>query len=442
MKRTAFLACALFVLAQHASAQDTLRLTLGEAARLASRTHATVAAAQNRVEGAKARVAIERSWLLPQVSAVAGRTDHTLNTATFGLDFPTPPGEPPLFDPNGEVIGPIRLTDVRGRLSQTLFDWSAVQRLRSTQATRDVSRAEEEAVEEAAAHAAAIAWVEALRARQIYASRQADSALAHDLVRTAEAQLSSGTGVRLDVTRAQAQEAAVTAELVAARNAAARANLALARALGEPMDTRFILMDTLAGTVAVPDAEEAIRLAIAQRADLRAIDARIHASEVQMSALRAERWPTLAFVTDQGWIGGSVDHLLHTYQWGLQVSIPLFTGQRTHAQVEEQRAHTAELEALRRDLLEQIEFEVRSALLDLTAGAQLVDAAAARLRLAEQEVADARARFEAGVAGSADVVTASLRLTDARTAYTDARVRYQMARIALAAAQGMVTELP
>ena len=442
MKRTLILAGAMLMLAQQVSAQDTLRLTAGEAARLAARNNAAVIGARYRVEEARARVAMQRSALLPQISASASQTGHTLNTATFGLDFPSPPGEPPLFDPNGEVIGPIELSDVRGRLSQTLFDWSALERLRSTRAAYTAAAAQEQAAEETAARAAANAYVQALRAQEVYASRQADIALAHDLVRIAEEQLASGTGVRLDVTRARAQEAALNAQLVAARNAAERANLALARALGVPSGTRLAITDTLPGMPAAPDAEAAISAAMARRAELRAVEAQIHASEMQASALRSERLPKLSFVGDDGFIGNGWDHLLHTYDWGLQVSVPLFTGLRTRAQVQEQRAQTGELEARRRDLREQVEFEVRSALLDLTAGAELVDAAGARLRLAEQEVSDARVRFESGVAGSGDVVTASLRLTEARTAYTDALVQYQTARVALAAAQGIVTELP
>ena len=85
---------------------------------------------------------------------------------------------------------------------------------------------------------------------------------------------------------------------------------------------------------------------------------------------------------------------------------------------------------------------VRAAVLDVNGAQEQVDAANSRLRLAEQELSDARERFQSGVAGTADVVTASLRLNDARTAYTDALVAYQTARVALATAEGNVTELP
>jgi outer membrane protein len=85
---------------------------------------------------------------------------------------------------------------------------------------------------------------------------------------------------------------------------------------------------------------------------------------------------------------------------------------------------------------------VRGALLDLRAAREQTEAAGERLHLAEQEVAQARDRFRAGVSGNADVITASLSLNAARTAYVDALAAAQSARVALARAQGVVTELP
>jgi outer membrane protein TolC len=64
------------------------------------------------------------------------------------------------------------------------------------------------------------------------------------------------------------------------------------------------------------------------------------------------------------------------------------------------------------------------------------------LRGAWAVVAGAGARFSAGVAGSADVVNASLRLSDARTAMVAALAGYEAARVALARAQGVARDLP
>lgn len=425
-----------------AQTPDTLRVSLGEAARLAAQQNTQVVEARFGVEQARARVTQQRSALLPQVSAYAARTSHTLNTASFGISFPTPAGQQPFFDPNGEVIGPVKLADVRGRLSQTLFDWSTIQRVKSSNAALAAADAQLHVAAQRAGTAAANAYVQALRAQRLFASRRADVALAEELVSIAKQLLESGTGVRLDVTRAQAQLATVNAQLVAARNGFERARLALTRALNLPPTTTIVLTDSLPARTEVPDVEAALRIAGEKRADIRALEAQIKTAELQASAVRAERLPSLSFVGDNGWIGKTTDHMLRTYDWALQVSVPVFQGFRSRAREQEARAQLGQLAARRQDLEQQFGFDVRAAVLDLTAARELVDAAAARLRLAQQELSDARDRYQSGVAGSADVVTASLRLNDARTVYSEALTAYETARVALATAEGNVTELP
>jgi outer membrane protein len=79
--------------------------------------------------------------------------------------------------------------------------------------------------------------------------------------------------------------------------------------------------------------------------------------------------------------------------------------------------------------------------LDLASSTEAVAAARDRLALAEQEVTESRERFQAGVAGNADVITASVTLNNARTQLVDALTSYQASRVALARAQGVVSTL-
>ena len=100
-----------------------------------------------------------------------------------------------------------------------------------------------------------------------------------------------------------------------------------------------------------------------------------------------------------------------------------------------------EIKVRQRDLQQQVAADVRGAVLDLSSARQAVDAAHERVRLAEQEVSQARDRFRAGVAGNADVITASLTLNNARTQLIDSETAFQSARVALARAEGRTTSL-
>jgi outer membrane protein TolC len=252
-------------------------------------------------------------------------------------------------------------------------------------------------------------------------------------------------GVALDVTRAEAQVAAVRAQLIAARAERDRARLDLLRALGLPLDAHVRLADSLSAlamTDTLPNEQEAIARALEQRPDLRAAEQQLLAARQTANAIRAERLPSLTAFGDEGFLGTNGGNKLNTYQWGVQVSVPVFDGLRREGRVDEQQARVREIDVRLRDLRQQTAIEVRGALLDLTSSHEAVDAAREQLRLIEQEVAQARDRFRAGVSGNLDVITASLTLNSARTQLVDALASYQSARVGLARALGAVTSLP
>ena len=85
----------------HAQTSEPVALSLGDAARLAAKQNATVVAARYRAEQAGARITQRRADIMPNFSASALENGRTLNTATFGIDFPTATGQPPVFNPDG-----------------------------------------------------------------------------------------------------------------------------------------------------------------------------------------------------------------------------------------------------------------------------------------------------------------------------------------------------
>ena len=419
-------------------------LSLGDAARLASKQNAAAVAARYRAEQADARVTQRRADLLPNVSASALENGRTLNTATFGIDFPTATGQPPVFDPDGQLEGPVNTLDTRAHFSQSVFDASALGRVRSARTAAAASDFDADDAADQAAANAATAYVRAARADAQLGARIADSSLAEDLLRVAREQLTAGVGVGLDVTRAQSQLAAIRAQLILARNDRGRTRLELLRTLGLPLDTRLTLSDSLAAMwtdETLPDENVAITQALRSRADLRSLDEQWTATGQQASAVRAERLPTVSAFGDYGTIGKNGGSLIPTYNWGVQFSLPIFDGLRREGRVEEQTALQHEIDVRRRDLREQASVEVRTAILDLASAREAVAATQERVRLAEQEVSQASERFRAGVAGNADVFTASISLNGARTQVVDALAAYQTARIALARAQGSAREL-
>src|SRR5450759_3710388 len=93
------------------------------------------------------------------------------------------------------------------------------------------------------------------------------------------------------------------------------------------------------------------------------------------------------------------------------------------------------------DLKEQIELDVRLALDALRSAEEQVKVSKEGLELAENELAQARRRYEAGVAIGVEVTDAQSRLERARDNQTMALYNYNVGRIDLAQAMGAVRQV-
>jgi len=430
-----------FLGAQQPATPAPLRLSFADAVRVASGQATPVELATLRATEADARVRQARSALLPSLAISGAWVNRTFNSKSLGISFPTPPGQPGL----PELIGPFDNYDGRVRATQTVFDWSSVKRVRAAGAQADGTRAERGATVESAAQTAATAYLRAARAAAVVAARRADSSIAAELVTLAEAQKRAGVSAAIDVTRARTQLVTAQGLTIIARNELDRARIALARALAIDPATPLELADTLAAGLAnaeVPgDRQAAVAAALAGRPDLQAEVARGAAARQTGSAIRAERLPRLDLEADYGVNGLTMPSAISTRQVALQVTVPILDGFHREARIAEQNATVSESRVRERDLRQQIAADVDGALLDLRSAEAQQIVAAERLRLATDELAQARERFKAGVAGNIEVIDAQSNLIRARDTDIDARFAAASARVALARAVGVASTL-
>ena len=433
----------LIVSVRRAEAQTPapLRLSFAEAVRRAAGEAPVVAIATLRTSEAEARVRQTRATLLPGLSVGAEWLNRSFNSKSLGITFPTIPGQPPF----PELIGPFNNYDLRFSAAQTLFDWSSVKRVRAAGARADGTRAEAGATVEVAAQTAAVAYLRATRAQAVVAARGADSSIAAELVTLAEAQKAAGVSAAIDVTRARTQLVAAEGLLVVARNERDRARIDLARSLGLDPATSLALTDTLAATLGAADVpaerDSAVALALTNRPDLRAERARGAAARQAGSAIKAERLPRLEVAGDYGVNGLTVPGAIATRDVALMVSVPILDGFGREARVSEQDAVARESAVRERDLRDQIAADVDAGYLDLRSAQAQQAIAAERLRLAEDELAQSRERFKAGVAGNIEVIDAQSNLIRARDSDIDARFAAASARVTLARAAGVARTL-
>jgi outer membrane protein len=418
------------------TAPGATRLSLAEAVRAAAGTAPAVEAAGYRVAGAEARANQTRAGLLPSLSLSAGYFNRSATLASTGFSFP--PGLPFSLP---ALIGPYDNVDGRIRVAQSLVDVAAWQHLKADRIQVQGSEADRGAVAQAAARAAALSYLRAVRAQALLSAREADSAIAAELLSLADAQVQAGVSAPLDATRARTQLAAARGALIVARNQRQKADIDLALALGRNPSTVFALADTLTGdlgaSAAPADSAAALSLALDRRADLAAERDRGLGADAQRKAIAMERLPRLDLSADWGPNGKTPGSTLNTRALAVAVSIPLLDGLRRDARGAEQRALAEESSVRERDLRRQIAAQVRAALLDVASGVELHAVAGQRLSLAEEELAEARERFASGVSGNIDLISAQSALNQARDAEIDARFTTAAARVSLAYAAGV-----
>jgi len=413
-----------------------LRLSFADAIQRAANAP-VVGIAGLRVDQASANVREARSALLPSLKVAGLYVRRSYNPESFGFTIPS--------IPSGTVIGPFNNYDGRISGTQTLFDLSSISRVKAAQAAVRGSGADQSLVLESATQSAALAYLRAARASASIAARQADSGIAAELVKLAEEQRAAGVSAAIDVTRARTQLAVAQGQLVLARNESDRARLDLARILGldpaQPLEVTDTLTSALARANVPTDVDAAVTAATATRPDLVAELAHGETARRTSTAFSNERLPRLDLTGDIGMNGPTVPNSLGTGQIAVQVTIPILDGLRREARISEQHAIAEESDLRARDLRNQIGAEVRGAFLDAQSAQAQQSIAAERLRLAEDELAQARQRFRAGVAGNIEVITAQSSLVQARDADIDARYSAAAARVALAGAVGVARTL-
>jgi outer membrane protein TolC len=118
------------------------------------------------------------------------------------------------------------------------------------------------------------------------------------------------------------------------------------------------------------------------------------------------------------------------------VSVPLFEGGRTRSEIDAARARLDQRKAEADSLRSRIEYEIRTAYLDLESSAQQVQVAESANMLAAQQLVQAQDRFAAGVTNSLEVVQAQEAVTTGNENYISSLYSLNVARASLARAMG------
>src|SRR5580692_357609 len=368
------------------------------------------------------------SQLLPQVSAGVSETVQQESLATFGLKLPGIP----------TIIGPYSYSSVQANVSQTLFSYESIQRFRSARTAEQAASLSYQDILDAVTLTVGNAYLEVIEASSHIIAQEAQVQNAKALYDQAVDAFQAGTAPRIDVTRTEVQLHTEEYNLSVARNNFAVAKLSLGRAIGLPLGQAFEIADLLPyADINPPTVEDALKMAYNSRSDFRSALNSAKSAEQALSAAKGQRYPVVAVNGDYGDQGPtfSQSHGIFSFQAG--INVPVFTGGRIKGDITQAEAALRQRKAEAENIRGQIDYDVRTAFLNLNAAKEQVDVAHQNVDLANDNVARSKERFAAGVTDSVEVVQSEQSLASANDQYITSLYSHNLAKLALARALGV-----
>lgn len=417
-----------------------LKLTLKRAVQIAisPEGNPNIDMATENVVQAGARTSIARSSFLPDIEA--GAYEQSVISSLGALGFTTIPLPFGLKIP--ARVGPYDVIDVRANGTENL-DFSSIRRFQAARAGARAAKADQKNTDNVVAGMTARTYLAALHAEADLQAVNADVALAQALLTQAENQKASGTGTGIEITRAKVQLSNEQQRKFVAQNERRKAQFELLRAMGVRMDTEVELTDKLSFVPIEPITLDAARAeAFKSREDYQAQQDHENSARLSASAVRWERLPTVSGYGNYGTTGeGGNTPMLPNRTLGIALRVPVYDGGRRDARRVEADSQYRQEEARTRDLREQIELDLREALDSLESSKGQMQVAEEGLSLADNELAQARRRYEAGVTNGVEVTDAQTRMERARDNQIAALFNYNLARIDLGQAMGTLLKL-
>ena len=417
-------------------AQDNppLRLTLREAVQLALNQNPQVQVANLNVAQSQQDQVLARAGLLPQASFQAYEQTRRFPVAPlFGLQH-LPPG----FPLPGH-LGPYEVYQAGPAFSAPVFDLTLWRRWQASKEGVGTSRAQNQGVREQIAMLVVSQYLGSLRASADMKAARSRVDLAQALYDQAADLQKNGVGTGIDTLRANVELQNERQRLIESQTQLQTSLYGLAQLLNVDPKREIELADQVSffATPAI-QVDQSLEAAYSNRPEMKAL---LHAQrqvELEKQQASESRYPTLSF--DGYWAeqGLTPATAIPAYTYGFNFNVPLFTGGRIGAQRARADLELRKVSQQEQEQRNQIALQVRTAIAQLAAARSEVDVANQAVGLANEEVTQARDRFQAGVANNIEVISAQDALARANDNQIVALYRYNQARADLARATGQM----
>jgi outer membrane protein TolC len=424
--------------------------TLMQALQYAAEHYPTVRAALEQVAVASANVGVARGGYQPRFEAVWQTNRATANNIVGQL---LPQSIIPAL--SGPVSSSASSDTVWGSALGGLLSWEPFDfglrgaTVREAEASVTRARADESVTRLAVQHAVGVAFLNVATAQQTLAAADADVARREVLARAAQTLADNQLRPGAEASRANAERAAALTRAIQARQGVAIAEATLAQVLGILSGSVTISVGPLleSPAPAPPQAELSAHPSLQSgRAAIELVRARERVLAVTNRPrvyLQSSLFARGSGANPNGVFDGGADGLgFERANWaaGVQVVLPNIFEFSTLRSRRAAASAATRVESARYDEAAlAVTSQQRMAAAMVEATRAIAENTPIQLAAAQQSEAQARARYDAGLASIVDVADAQSLLAAAESQHARARVDVWQARLAQAVAQGSVT---
>jgi outer membrane protein len=383
----------------------------------------TIRAALKGIEGARARVKQNQSAYYP---VLFGETDYNRVSSQSSVSS-SPSLNPGITDQTTYYFG----------LSQNIYDFGrreykiegSKEDIKTYQWTlRDTWLSVIDAIRQA--------YYGVLLAQRIVKVRQGDLEQTQEHFKQAQGFYQVGLKAKIDVTQAEVTVITAQKALLQAQSNVQLAWVTLAAAMGLDQPIRYPLKDDLEVGFVDWKLEDLQKEALEKDPILNRFRVATRLLEVQEQELKREFLPALTGTAKYGWNTGTYYSNDQTWNVGLQLNIPLFSGFYKRSRLEEIRATLSQARANEETQKLSVISNLQNQYLNQVLAEKQIDVSREALRSAKENLDLAEGRYKAGVGSKLDVTDALTSFFQAETDYNQALYNYITSRYKVERAVG------
>jgi outer membrane protein TolC len=413
---------------KQAPVPGVLALSLDQAIHMGLQYNLGLVLSGTNAGSAKAQQLQQLQALLPTVTGTAKESVQQINLKAEGISIPGFPS----------IIGPFAYSDVRGSVQWSLLNLSSLDNYLASKHNFQGSKLSIEDAKDMVVLTVGNAYLLCIADASRVQSAQVQVNTSKVSLDQAVANHQAGTAPLLDELRARVDYQTQQQTLISAQNQYQKDKIALARAIGLPLEQSYELADQAPfKALDNVDVNAAVQQGLARRQDLQALQQQVEGARATRSAATAERYPTIAFSGDYGDIGPTLGHSHGTFDAVGTASVPLFEEAKLRGDARDAQAQLEQKQAQLSDLRGQISADVRNSILDIEAAAKQVSVATSNAALAAEALSEAQQRYAAGVADNLAVSQAQASMAQADDQLVSSLYQHNVAKLSLARAMGI-----